>query len=338
MPELLQVKNLRVSFHTYAGEVQAVRGVDFLLNKGETLAMVGESGCGKTVTAKSIMRLMPVPPGEIKPGSALFFAGRDIVKMDEKELGSLRGGDISMIFQDPMTSLNPTMQIGKQIAESLIIHRGMGRREASAEAVNMLKLVDIPNPEKRVKEYPHQFSGGMRQRAMIAIALACNPKILIADEPTTALDVTIQAQILDLMEELQNRFGTAILLITHDLGIVASIANRIQVMYSGIIVERGACADLFNHPQHPYTWALLRSALRLDDGNKQELYSISGTPPDLLAPPPGCPFAARCEYCMPICGEVLPEETTVDAAHTVRCWLQHPAAPVVESPYESGGK
>ena len=332
MGKLLEVNNLRVSFHTYAGEVKAVRGVDFYLNKGETLAMVGESGCGKSVTSKSIMRLIAAPPGEIKEGSRMIFDGKDIMKMNEKELRSLRGSDISMIFQDSMTSLNPTMKIGKQIAESLMIHRNMNKKEAFAEATKMLKVVNIPNPEKRVNEYPHQFSGGMRQRVMIAIALACNPKILIADEPTTALDVTIQAQIMDLMKGLQNEFGTAIILITHDLGVVASIADRIQVMYSGIIVERGTCDDIFYNPKHPYTWALLKSVPRLDNENKKKLYSINGTPPDLLKPPVGCPFAARCEYCMQICKEAIPEEVKIDELHSVRCWLQHGFAPEVKSP------
>ncbi|EGO87740.1 peptide ABC transporter ATP-binding protein, partial [Clostridium botulinum C str. Stockholm] len=231
MTKLLEVKNLKVSFHTYAGEVQSVRGVNFSLEKGETLAIVGESGCGKTITSKSIMRLIPMPPGEIKEESQILFEGKDIVKMSEKELRDIRGGKISMIFQDPMTSLNPTMKVGKQIAESLIIHKGMKKQEAMQEALKMLKLVNIPNAEKRINQYPHEFSGGMRQRVMIAIALACDPKILIADEPTTALDVTIQAQIMELIAELQEKLGTAVILITHDLGVVASVAHRIQVMY-----------------------------------------------------------------------------------------------------------
>lgn len=337
MGKILEVNNLRVSYHTYAGEVQSVRGVSFYLNEGETLAVVGESGCGKTVTSKSIMRLIQTPPGEIKAGSEIIFNGKDILKMDDKELKSLRGGEISMIFQDPMTSLNPTAKVGKQIAESLIIHRGMNKKEAFDQAVKMLQVVNIPNADKRANQYPYEFSGGMRQRAMIAIALACNPKILIADEPTTALDVTIQAQIMELMKELQNKFGTAIILITHDLGVVASVAKRIQVMYSGIIIERGNTEDIFYNPQHPYTWALLQSVPKLNESNKEELYSLQGTPPDLLNPPIGCPFAARCEYCMPICKEQMPEVTKINEEQHVSCWLQHPAAPKVQRPLSKGG-
>ena len=335
MAKLLEVKDLKVSFHTYAGEVQSVRGVSFDLEKGETLAIVGESGCGKTITSKSIMRLIATPPGEIKKGSQIFFEGKDVLKMSDKELRDLRGEDISMIFQDPMTSLNPTMKIGNQIAESLIIHRGMNKKEALKEAVKMLKVVNIPNAEKRSKQYPHEFSGGMRQRAMIAIALACNPKILIADEPTTALDVTIQAQIMDLIKELQNKLDTAVILITHDLGVVASVASRIQVMYAGMIIERGTTEEIFYN--HPYTWALLQSVPRLDTKHKNQLYSIKGTPPDLLKPPVGCPFASRCEYCMQICRDEMPEITKISDTHSVQCWLQHPLAPKVEVPQAIGG-
>ncbi|WP_315122094.1 ABC transporter ATP-binding protein [uncultured Clostridium sp.] len=332
MAKLLEVKDLKVSFHTYAGEVQSVRGVSFDLEEGETLAIVGESGCGKTVTSKSIMRLIATPPGEIKEDSQILFEGKDILKMNDKELRELRGESISMIFQDPMTSLNPTMKIGNQIAESLIIHRGMNKKEALEEAVKMLKLVNIPNAEKRINQYPHEFSGGMRQRAMIAIALACNPKILIADEPTTALDVTIQAQIMDLIRELQDKLGTAVMLITHDLGVVANVASKIQVMYAGKIIEKGTTDELFFNAKHPYTWALLKSVPRLDTGHKDELYSIQGTPPDLLKPPVGCPFASRCNYCMQICKEEMPELTKLSETHSVHCWLQHPLAPKVEAP------
>lgn len=333
MEKILEVKNLQVSFHTYAGEVKAVRGVDFHLNKGETLAIVGESGCGKTVTSKAIMRLLPEPrPAEMKEGSEILFNGKDILKMNEKELREIRGSEISMIFQDPMTSLNPTMTVGKQIAESLRIHRGMNKSEAMAEAVKMLELVNIPNADKRVNQYPHEFSGGMRQRAMIAIALACNPKILIADEPTTALDVTIQAQIMDLIKDLQEKLGTAVILITHDLGVVADSADRVQVMYAGQVIERASVKDIFKNPQHPYTWALLQSVPRLETQNKDVLYSLNGTPPDLIKPPVGCPFAARCEYCMGICLEEMPEYTEVGNDHSVACWLKHPMAPKVEIP------
>jgi oligopeptide transport system ATP-binding protein len=332
MEKILEVKDLRVSFHTYAGEVQAVRGISFYLKKGETLAVVGESGCGKTVTSKSLMRLIPEPPGEIKEGSKILFDGKDISKMSEKELRQLRGSDISMIFQDPMTSLNPTMTIGKQIAESLIIHRGMSKTEAMNEAIKMLELVNIPDASTRAHQYPHEFSGGMRQRAMIAIALACNPKILIADEPTTALDVTIQAQIMELIADLQEKLGTAVILVTHDLGVVADVADRIQVMYAGQIIEHGTIDEIFKNPQHPYTWALLQSVPRLDTKNKGKLYSLQGTPPDLLKPPVGCSFAARCEYAMQICREEMPEVTTLSENHEVCCWLKHSMAPKVDIP------
>ncbi|AKA68720.1 ABC transporter ATP-binding protein [Clostridium scatologenes] len=332
MERVLEVKNLRVSYHTYAGEVQSVRGVDFYLNKGETLAVVGESGCGKTVTAKSLMKLIQTPPGEIKKGSEIILNGKSILDMSKEELRKMRGEEISMIFQDPMTSLNPTTKVGNQIAESLIIHRKMKKAEALKEAEKMLKVVNIPNADKRVNQYPHEFSGGMRQRVMIAIALACNPKILIADEPTTALDVTIQAQIIDLIKELQDKYGTAVLMITHDLGVVADIAHRIQVMYAGKIIERGLTDEIFYNGQHPYTWALLQSVPRLDTAHKDKLYSIQGTPPDLLKPPIGCAFASRCEYCMQICKEELPEYTKVSETHEVACWLQHPDAPKVEYP------
>lgn len=333
MERILDVKDLRVSFHTYAGEVQSVRGVSFHLDKGETLAVVGESGCGKTVTSKAIMRLLPEPmPAEIKEGSEVLFDGKSVLQMSEKELRELRGSDISMIFQDPMTSLNPTMTVGKQIAESLIIHRGMNKDEAFKEAIKTLELVNIPNADKRARQYPHEFSGGMRQRAMIAIALACNPKILIADEPTTALDVTIQAQIMELIGELQDKLGTAVILVTHDLGVVADVADRIQVMYAGQIIERGLTDEIFYNPQHPYTWALLQSVPRLDTKNKGKLYSLHGTPPDLIKPPVGCPFAARCEYCMPICKEKMPEVTEISGTHQVSCWLKHEMAPKVEMP------
>ncbi|MEG0774952.1 ABC transporter ATP-binding protein [Clostridium sp.] len=333
MEKILDVQDLRVSFHTYAGEVKSVRGVSFHLNKGETLAVVGESGCGKTVTSKAIMRLLPEPmPAEIKKGSKILFEGKDILGMNDKELRELRGSDISMIFQDPMTSLNPTMTIGKQISESLIIHRGMTKDEAMKESIKMLQLVNIPNADKRAHQYPHEFSGGMRQRAMIAIALACNPKILIADEPTTALDVTIQAQIMDLIGDLQEKLGTAVVLVTHDLGVVADVADRIQVMYAGQIIERGTVDEIFANPQHPYTWALLQSVPRLDTKNKDTLYSLQGTPPDLIKPPVGCPFAARCEYCMQVCLEEMPEGTVISDTHEVLCWLKHPMAPKVEAP------
>jgi oligopeptide transport system ATP-binding protein len=257
--------------------------------------------------------------------------------MNENDLRKFRGGDISIVFQDPMTSLNPTMTIGKQIAETLVLHRALSKTEAFNEAVKILKLVNIPNADKRAKQYPHEFSGGMRQRAMIAIALACSPKILIADEPTTALDVTIQAQIMDLIKDLQNKLGTAVILITHDLGVVADTANRIQVMYAGIIIERGTVDEIFYNSQHPYTWALLQSVPRLDTAHKDSLYSIKGTPPDLLMDITGCPFAARCEYAMDICKEAMPEVSELSNTHSVSCWLQHSSAPKIEKPLGLGG-
>lgn len=337
MEKLLEVKNLRVSYHTYAGEVQSVRGVSFDVEKGEAIAIVGESGCGKSVTSKAIMGLIQTPPGEIKGDSEITYNGENILKFTEKQWSQYRGGEASIIFQDALTSLNPTMTAGKQIAENLIIHRGMSKTEALTEAVNMLKLVGIPNPEKRVKQYPHEFSGGMRQRVMIAIALACNPKLLIADEPTTALDVTIQAQIIDLIKSLQNKLGTSVIMITHDLGVVADIARRIMVMYSGKIIESGLCEEIFYESKHPYTWSLLNAVPRLDLKNKQKLVSIEGTPPDLIAPPKGCPFSTRCKYCMEICIEENPETTGFSDTHKAACWLHHPLAPKIDLPFTKGG-
>ncbi|MDR7856894.1 ABC transporter ATP-binding protein [Tissierella sp.] len=338
MEKILEVKDLNVSFHTYAGEVKAVRNVNFHLNKGETLAIVGESGCGKTVTAKAILRLLKTPPAEIKTGSQILFEGEDVVQMKKKRLLSYRGEDVSMIFQDPMTSLNPTMTVGKQIMESLQIHKGMNKKQAEAEAIRLLKLVNIPNADQRVKQYPHELSGGMRQRVMIAIALSCNPKILLADEPTTALDVTIQAQIIDLLSELKDKFDTSIILVTHDLGVVANFADRIQVMYAGSIIETGTKEEIFYNSQHPYTWALLNSVPSIDKKSKEELYSLGGTPPDLILPLEGCPFASRCEHAMEICKERRPDETILSDNHKVSCWLQHPDAPKVERPVPSGGE
>lgn len=334
--KILEVKNLHVSFYTYAGEVKAVRDVNFELKKGESLAIVGESGSGKSVTSQTIMRLIPEPPGKIKSGEILF-GGKDLTKLSNKEMQSIRGSEIGMIFQDPMTSLNPTMTIGKQISEGLIKHQGLSKVEAKQRSIEMLDLVGIPNAAERVDQYPHQFSGGMRQRVMIAIALASNPKLLIADEPTTALDVTIQAQILDLMKNLQEKMDTSIIIITHDLGVVADIAQKVIVMYAGTVIERGSLDDIFYNPQHPYTWGLLRSVPRLDSKEQGELIPILGTPPDLLAPPKGCPFAPRCDYAMDVCLN-MPDETTVNPGHKVKCWLQHPMAPKVERPAEIGGR
>lgn len=329
---LLEVKNLRVSYHTYAGEVQSVRGVSFDVQEGETVAIVGESGCGKSVTAKSIMGLI-MDPGEVKAGSEILYKGKDILKLKPKELRAYRGADCAMIFQDALTSLDPTMKVGKQIAETLVIHGYATKAEAAGKAVELLRRVGIPNPELRAKEYPHQFSGGMRQRAMIATALACDPKLLIADEPTTALDVTIQAQIIDLMKELQNEMGAAIVLITHDLGVVAGIAKRICVMYSGKIVERGNTRDIFYSPRHPYTWALLKAVPHMNLSSKQELATIEGTPPDLLNPPAGCPFCTRCKYCMPICRDEMPPATDFGGGHEASCWLHDSRAPKIDAPF-----
>jgi len=334
LKKILEVNDLHISFNTYAGEVKAIRGVSFDLKEGESLAIVGESGSGKSVTAQSVMKLLPVPPTVYKKGSILFD-GKDVLHLSNKEMEHIRGHEIGMIFQDPMTSLNPTMTVGKQIAEGLIKHQGMKKKEAMEKAVEMLRLVGIPNPELRVKQYPHEFSGGMRQRVMIAIALSCNPKLLIADEPTTALDVTIQAQIIDLMKDLQNKLDTSIILITHDLGVVADLAQRVVVMYAGKIVEQGTLDDIFYNPQHPYTWGLLSSVPRLDSRGHR-LYSIEGTPPDLLDPPKGCPFYPRCPYAMEVCVDHFPEETVVSPEHKVYCWLKHPLAPAVENPVRRG--
>lgn len=337
MGKLLEVNNLRVSYHTYAGEVQSVRGVTFDVEEGEALAIVGESGCGKSVTAKSIMGLIKKPAGEIKAGSEILYRGQNILNFSKKEWSEYRGGESAIIFQDALAALNPTMTVGKQIAENLIMHKNMSKAEALKEAVNMLRLVGIPNPEERVKQYPHEFSGGMRQRVMIAIAFACDPKLLIADEPTTALDVTIQSQIMDLIKKLQKELNTSVILITHDLGVVANVAKRIVVMYSGNIVEKGSCEDIFYNPKHPYTLALLSAVLRLDLKNKQELASIEGTPPDLIAPPKGCPFSTRCKYCMEICCEKAPEYTEFGDGHVAACWLHHPYAAKELNPFGYGG-
>jgi oligopeptide transport system ATP-binding protein len=325
---LLEIKDLYVSFNTYAGEVKALRGIDISLEKGKVLAIVGESGCGKSVTSQTIMKLLPVPPAVIKKGSILF-EGKDLVPLKEKDMMKIRGEQISMIFQDPMTSLNPTMTIGKQITEVLIAHQNISKHEAMRKAIDLIKLVGIPNPESRAKQYPHEFSGGMRQRAMIAIALACEPKLLIADEPTTALDVTIQAQIIDLMKDLQQKLGTSIIIITHDLGVVADIAQDVVVMYAGKIVEKGTAQDVFYNPKHPYTLGLLKSVPRLDLVKSEELIPIEGTPPDLFAPPTGCAFADRCEYAMKICKRVQPQNAEVSNGHEAACWLLHENAPKV---------
>lgn len=320
MEKILEVKNLHVTFSTYGGTVKAVRGVYFHVNRGETLAIVGESGCGKSVTSNAIMRLIPDPPGKITQGEVLF-KGDDLTKISAKKMRSIRGVDISMIFQDPMTALNPTLTIGNQLMEGLLQHRNINKGRAKKKAIEMLNLVGIPNPEERINHYPHHFSGGMRQRIVIAIALICEPDLLIADEPTTALDVTIQAQILELFEKIQKRTGVAIILITHDLGVVAKVADRIAVMYAGKIIETGMKREIFYRPSHPYTRGLLNSIPRLDM-REEQLVPIYGTPPDLFSPPAGCPFTARCPYAMEVCNKVYPAQTALSQSHHVDCWLQ----------------
>lgn len=328
---ILEVENLQVSFHTYAGEVKAVRGVSFSLSRGETLAFVGESGCGKSVTAKSIMRLLKPPVAEIKPESKIICDEKDVMKMSGKEIYALRGDEISMIFQDPMTSLNPTMKVGKQIMESLMLHRNMKKAEARKEAIRMLKMVNIPSAEKRVDNYPHEMSGGMRQRVMIAMALACNPKILIADEPTTALDVTIQAQILDLIKELRHKYHLSVILITHDLGVVANIADRVAVMYAGDIIEIGTGEDIFYDARHPYTWALLSSLPQV--GVKgTDLFSIPGTPPNLFTEIKGDAFAPRNPQALKIDFIKRPPYFFVSPTHKAKTWLLDKRAPKVDPP------
>ncbi|GEN52475.1 ABC transporter ATP-binding protein [Halobacillus faecis] len=320
MEKILDIRDLHVSFKTFGGEVQAVRGVNLELYRGETLAIVGESGCGKSVTANSIMRLIPTPPGEIKDGSILF-KGQDMTQLSDREVRKIRGVDISMIFQDPMTALNPTLTVGDQLTEGLRQHRTITKKEANTQAIEMLTLVGIPNPVERMKQYPHEFSGGMRQRIVIAMALICDPELLIADEPTTALDVTIQAQILQLFQKIQKQTGVSIILITHDLGVVAKIADRIAVMYAGKVIETGTRKEIFYTPQHPYTKGLLHSVPRMDQKG-EKLIPIDGTPPDLFSPPEGCPFAARCPMAMEVCTKVYPFQSELSRTHEVDCWLQ----------------
>lgn len=320
MEKLLEVENLETSFFTHLGEVQAVRGNSFTLNKGDVLGIVGESGSGKSITAQSIMGLIN-HPGKIKNGKVMF-EGRDLTKLKESELNLLRGKEISMIFQDPMTSLNPVFRIGNQMQEVIRTHRPqLSKEEARVHAVKMLDLVGIPQPEKRIDAYPHEFSGGMRQRAMIATALSCDPKLLIADEPTTALDVTIQAQILDLMRDLRNKLGTSIILITHDLGVIAEICTKIIVMYGGTIMEEGDVRDIFYRPSNPYTLGLHQSMPHVE-GKYHRLVPIPGSPPDLLRPPKGCPFAPRCTKAMNICLEKRPPLYTLSETHKSACWQE----------------
>ncbi|HMA36248.1 MAG TPA: ABC transporter ATP-binding protein [Chloroflexia bacterium] len=319
MGALLQVKDLKTQFFTQDGVVNAVNGVSFDLYEEETLGIVGESGSGKSVTALSIMGLIPQPPGKITAG-AVLFRDQDLVHMPEEQMRKIRGKEIAMIFQDPMTSLNPVLTISRQIGEALQLHMHMDRAAARKRTIDLLKLVGIPSAADRIDDYPHQFSGGMRQRVMIAMALSCNPKLLIADEPTTALDVTIQAQILDLIKRLKREFGTAVLMITHDLGVVAGMCDRVQVMYAGHLVEQAAVEQLYADPRHPYTLGLIRSVPRLDEVRKERLEPIPGLPPDLVNVPPGCPFYPRCSFHMPVCLEQRPLLRPVDGQHTAACW------------------
>jgi oligopeptide/dipeptide ABC transporter ATP-binding protein len=317
--KLVEIRNLRTHFHTEDGVVPAVDGVNFYIKRGETLGVVGESGCGKSVTSLSIMRLIPNPPGKIVEGEILF-EGEDLVKKSEAEMRKIRGNDISMIFQEPMTSLNPVYTIGDQIAEAIQLHQGLNYKEAVDKAIEMLRLVGIPLPERRVKEYPHQLSGGMRQRVMIAMALSCNPKLLIADEPTTALDVTIQAQILELMKKLKKELGMAIMLITHDLGVVAEMCERVIVMYGGKVVEEADVVSLFKNPLHPYTEGLLKSIPRMDE-DVEKLHVIEGVVPNPLHLPQGCRFHPRCPYAVEKCTQSQPELEQVAPGRYVACFL-----------------
>ena len=325
MKNILEVKNLAVSFQTFFGEVEAVRDISFNVGKKETVAIVGESGCGKSVTANSIMKLLPMPPAFFK-GGQILFNGEDIIKKSEKEMQKIRGNQIAMVFQDPMTSLNPTMRIGKQIVEGLVRHQKLSKSEAQKKAIEMLNLVAVPQPEKRITQYPHEFSGGMRQRVMIALAMVSNPQLFIADEPTTALDVTVQAQILELMKNIQDKLGMSIILITHDLGIVADMSDRVVVMYAGQIVEQGLVDEIFKDPKHPYTRKLLASVPRLDMDRTERLHSIEGSPPDLYIPPKGCSFYDRCDHAMKICKDNFPNFENHSQNHISRCWLNHPMA------------
>ena len=321
---LLQIEDLAVEFDTYGGTVQAVRGVSFDVEAGKTLAIVGESGCGKSVTVQSIMGLIPIPPGRITSGRAKL-RGTDILGQKTINGQDIRGDQIGMIFQDPMTSLNPTMNIGNQIAETLIVHRGYSKKDAFNRAIELLELSKIPEPDKRAKQYPFEFSGGMLQRAMIAMAIACEPAILIADEPTTALDVTIQAQILDLLGELQKENGMSIILITHDLGVVARMADEVLVMYAGQVVEQGSVDQIFYESAHPYTLGLRAAMPSNNQDEDNELTPIDGSPPDLFDPPKGCGYCARCPYAMQICESESPPFQNLNDGHASRCWLHHEA-------------
>ncbi len=320
MKALLEVQDLRTSFFTGAGVVRAVDGVTYDVREGETVALVGESGCGKTVSALSVMRLVAAPAGRIVGGQVLF-KGRDLLALDEEEMRRVRGREIAMVFQEPMTSLNPVLSIGRQLTETLEIHLELSPAQARERAAELLAMVGIPDAARRLAQYPHQFSGGMRQRIMIAMALSCNPSLILADEPTTALDVTIQAQILELMRELSSRFGVAMLIITHNLGVVARYADRVNVMYAGKIIERGTAREIYAHPHHPYTLGLLRSVPRLDEPKKSKLNPIDGQPPDLSRLPPGCAFSPRCRFAIDRCAREVPPLLPVKDGHDAACWV-----------------
>lgn len=323
---ILELKNVVYSFHTYGGEVKAVRDVSYEVRQGEILGIVGESGCGKSVTAQCILRLNPEPPGFFE-GGEILYKGQDVLKMSKKEIRKIRGCEIGFVFQDPMTSLNPTMRVGAQIEEVFLGRTDVSKKEVKERAMDIMRLVGISDVEKRYKQYPHELSGGMKQRVMIAIALVGSPSIVIADEPTTSLDVTIEAQILDVLKNLQKTLGTSIILITHDLGVIAKLCDRVLVMYGGKIVERGSVDEIFYDTAHPYTKGLMHSIAKLDTAKGHKLQPIEGTPPDLFAPPKGCPFAARCEYCMEICKDMPPQTYELSKEHETCCWLQHEYAP-----------
>ena len=337
MEEIVKVENLAVSFFTYAGEVQSVRDISFSVKQGKTTALVGESGCGKSVTSKTLLGLIE-KPGVVKSGRILFN-GENVLEFTPKQWNDFRGKECSMIFQDALVSLNPTMKVGKQIIENLANHNTekLSKAQMKARAIEMLELVGIPDARHCLEKYPHELSGGMRQRVMIATAMITNPGLLIADEPTTALDVTIQAQILELMKELQKKLGMAIIMITHDLGVVADMCDEIIVMYAGKIVEQGTAEDIFYNPRHPYTWALMNAVPRLDLDNKEALVTIEGTIPDMIHPPKGCAFCSRCPYAMNVCAEHNPEKLALSESHSVSCWLTDPGADTGDIPFLNGG-
>ncbi len=320
MDDILNVQNLETRFKVKGGWNHAVNGVSFRVSEGETLGIVGESGCGKSVSVMSITRLIPIPPGQITAGTAMF-GGRDLLKLSDQELSKVRGAEIGMVYQEPMTAFNPVLSIGRQLTEPLEVHQGLTRQQANARAEELLSLVGIPNPKERMRDYPHQFSGGMRQRAMIAMALVCSPKLLIADEPTTALDVTIQAQIVRLVKELRQQLGMSIIWITHDLSLIAGLAHRIVVMYAGYVIEEAPIKKLYANPSHPYTMGLLNSLPRLDESEHRRLESIDGLPPILHKKPSGCPFAPRCRFVVERCHREVPALLTVEEDHRAACWV-----------------